>query len=155
MKTKTKTRKKFLFFIFVLVFAPIPALQSTQEPSGLGTKRVQIFSKDLFAPLGACLFAYFKYRIKSLGLVLHVSNLCWFLWLVMYWPLAIRSWCPFVTFTTLLWGDCYHITVTSAISKSYLVLKSTNKEYTIQSRVANSWLADWHITVASEQNKAC
>ena len=40
----------------------------------------------------------------------------------------------------LLWvTDCYNLTVTTAISKSYLVLKSTNKKNTILSQVVSTF----------------
>ena len=58
----------------------------------------------------------------------------------MYWPFHIGSCRTFVTFTSSYsWGDPYDIRVTSAISKSYLVLKSMNKKYTIWVRKANTW----------------
>ena len=38
----------------------------------------------------------------------------------------------------ITWKYGYDITITSAINKSYLVLKSTNKKYTIRTRKANT-----------------
>ena len=73
-----------------------------------------------------------KQKRKKLQKLKRLKSICW--------PLLIGSWRCFVTFTSLLlWGDSYDIRVTSARSKSYLVLKSTNKKNMVLSRVVSTW----------------
>jgi len=91
---------------------------------------MKLFLEDSVSP------SHVRHNFREiLGTVHRFGNLKWF---VMYWPLALRSWRPFafVTFTYFIaWG-----VVSSARSKSYLVLKCMNKKNTIRSRVVSTWV---------------